>query len=126
MKKILPVLVLFGLLVVGAVESQVTSWTHVVKASEYTRATTPDGKEYLVYTYYDERFNTEDWFATWIEDWAHKTGGWSEFEPTMDNNFIMFFYDATYNDGYVTWSAYTADLDLIVGVKLKFFQMKVR
>lgn len=126
MKKILPVLILFGLLVVGAVESQVASWTHEVEASEYTRAQTPDGKEYLVYTYYDERFNTEDWFATWIEDWAHKTGGWSEFEPTMDNNFAIFFYDPTYNDGYVTWSAYTADLDLLVGVKLKFFQMKVR
>jgi len=126
MKKMLPLLILFGLLVVGAAESQVTSWTHVVKASEYTRTTKPDGKEYLVYTYYDERFNTEDWFATWIEDWAYKSGGWSEFEPTMDNNFVMYFYDATYNDGYVTWNAYTADLDLIVGVKLKFFHMKVR
>jgi hypothetical protein len=126
MKKMLPVLILFGLLAVGAVESQVTSWTHVIEASEYTRTESPDGKEYLVYTYYDERFNTRDWFATWIEDWAHKSGGWSEFEPTMDRNFMMYFYDATYNDGYVTWYAYTADLDLLVGVKLKFFQMKVR
>ena len=126
MKKILPVLILFGMVIVGAVYSQVTSWTHVVEASEYTRAKTPDGKEYLVYTYRDGRFNTEDWFATWIEDWAHKSGGWSEFEPTMDNSFVMFFYDVTYNDGYVTWNAYTADLKLIVGVKLKFFQMKVK
>lgn len=126
MKKILPVLILFGLVIVGAAESQVTSWTHVVEASEYTRAQTPSGKEYLVYKYYDERFNTTDWFDTWIEDWAHKTSGWSEFEPTMDNNFNIFFYDATYNDGYVTWKAYTADLKLIVGVKLKFFHMKVR
>ena len=126
MKRILPVLILFGLVIVGAAESQVTSWTHVVEASEYTRATTTDGKEYLVYTHYDERFNTQDWFDTWIEDWAQKSGGWSEFEPTFDSNLRMFLYDVTYNDGYATWYAYTADLNLIVGVKLKFFHMKVR
>ena len=126
MKKILPVLILFGMAILAAAESQVTSWTHVVEASEYTQAATPEGKEYLVYKYYDERFNTADWFATWMEDWAQKSGGWSEFEPTFDGNFNMFLYQATYNDGYVTWYAYTADLDLIVGVKLKFFHMKVR
>jgi hypothetical protein len=126
MKKIMPVLMLFGLLMVASAESQATSWTHVVEASEYTRAETPDGKEYLVYTYHDERFNTEDWFDTWIEDWAQKSGGWSEFEPSMDNNLRLFLYDVTYNDGYVTWNAYPLDLQLIVGVKLKFFQMEVR
>ena len=49
MRKMLPALLLFGMLIVGTVESQVVSWTHVVKASEYTEAETPDGKEYLVY-----------------------------------------------------------------------------
>jgi hypothetical protein len=126
MKKTLLVLILFGLLIVGSVESQVDSWTHVVKASEYTPAKTPDGKDYLVYTYYDQRFNTTDWFDTWIEDWAGKAGGWSDFAPSMENDLNMFLYDVTYNDGYVTWKTYTADLDLIVGVKLKFFKMKVR
>jgi hypothetical protein len=126
MKKILPVLVLFGLLVVVSAESQVTSWTHVVKASEYTRATTPDGKEYLVYTYYDDRFNTTDWFDTWIEDWQEKTGSWSDFAPTMSSDLNLFMYDVMYNDGYVTWKTYTIDLKLVVGVKLKFFQLKVR
>ena len=126
MKKILPVLILFGLLIVGAVESQVVSWTHVVKASEYTRAKTPDGKDYLVYTYYDERFNTTDWFDTWIEDWVEKTGAWSHFAPVMNNDLNLFLYDVMYNDGYVIWKTYTVDLELLVGVKLKFFQMKVR
>lgn len=126
MKKVLPVLIFFGLMIVGSVESQVVSWTHVVQASEYSRATTADGKEYLVYTYYDERFNTEDWFDTWVEDWAEKSGAWSDFSPTMDSNLNLFLYDVMYNDGYVTWKAYTVDLDLLVGVKLKFFQLKVR
>jgi hypothetical protein len=126
MKKVIPVLILFGLMIVGSVESQVVSWTHVVQASEYDRAKTADGKEYLVYTYYDERFNTEDWFDTWIEDWAEKSGAWSDFSPTMDSNLNLFLYDVMYNDGYVTWKTYTVDLDLLVGVKLKFFQLKVR
>ena len=126
MRKMLPTLLLFGMLIVGSVESQVVSWTHVVKASEYTQAKTPDGKEYLVYTYYDQRFNTTDWFDTWIEDWGEKTGSWSDFAPVMDNNLMLFLYDVMYNDGYVTWKTYKADLQLIVGVKLKFFQMKVK
>jgi hypothetical protein len=126
MRRMLPALLLFGLLIVGSVESQVVSWTHVVEASEYRQAKTPDGKEYLVYKHYDDRFNTTDWFDTWIEDWVEKTGSWSDFAPTMDNNLNMFLYDVMYNDGYVTWKAYPADLKLIVGVKLKFFQMKVK
>jgi hypothetical protein len=126
MKKNLLVLILFGLLITGSVESQVVSWTHVVKASEYTRAKTADGKDYLVYTYYDERFNTADWFDTWIEDWMDKSGAWSDFAPTLDNNLHLFLYDVNYNDGYVTWKAYPTDLDVLVGVKLKFFHMKVR
>ena len=126
MKKVLPLLIFFGLMIVGSVESQLVSWTHVVQASEYSRATTADGKEYLVYTYYDERFNTEDWFDTWIEDWVENSGAWSDFAPTMDSNLNLFLYDVMYNDGYVTWKAYTVDLDLLVGVKLKFFQLKVR
>lgn len=126
MKKTLIVLILFGLLVVGAVESQVASWIHEVETSEYTRAKTPDGKDYLVYTYYDKRFNTTDWFDTWIEDWVQKSDGWSDFAPSWDSDLKLFLYDVAYNDGYVTWSAYTFDLDLLVGVKLKFFQMKVR
>jgi hypothetical protein len=126
MKKILPALLLFGLLIIGPVESQVTSWTHVVKASEYTQAKTQDGKDYLIYTYRDERFNTTDWFDTWIEDWVEKTGSWSDFAPTRGTNLNMFLYDVMYNDGYVTWKAYTVDLKLIVGVKLKFFQIKVK
>ena len=126
MRRMLPALLLFGLLIVGSVESQVVSWTHVVKASEYTPAKTPDGKEYLVYKYYDERFNTIDWFDTWIEDWMEKTSSWSDFVPVMDNNLNMFLYDVMYNDAYVTWKTYPADLKLIVGVKLKFFQMKVK
>ena len=125
MRKMLPALMLFGMLVVGTVESQVASWTHVVEASEYTQAETPEGKEYLVYTYYDERFNTTDWFDTWIEDWAEKTGSWSDFAPTMDDDLKLFLYDVMYSDGYVTWKAYTFDLQLIVGVKLKFFRIKV-
>jgi hypothetical protein len=126
MKKIVLAILFFGLLIVGSVGSQVVSWTHVVEASEYTRAETADGKEYLVYTYYDERFNTTDWFDTWIEDWWEKKGAWSDFAPTMDSNLNMFLYDVVYNDGYVKWYAYTADLNLLVGVKLKFFQMKAR
>ena len=126
MKKILPALILFGLLVIGSLGSQALSWTHVVQASEYTRAKTADGKEYLVYTYRDERFNTTDWFDTWIEDWAEKSGAWSDFAPVIDNNLNLFLYDVMYNDGYVTWKTYTTDLDLIVGVKLKFFLLKVR
>ena len=126
MRKILPALLLFGMLFAGSVGSQVVSWTLVVKAPEYAQAKTPDGKEYLVYTYYDERFNTTDWFDTWIEDWGEKTGSWSDFVPVMDNNLMLFLYDVMYNDGYVTWKTYKADLQLIVGVKLKFFQMKVK
>ena len=126
MKKIAPVLILFGLLIIGSVESQVVSWTHVVQASEYKRAETEDGKEYLIYTYYDERFNTDDWFDTWIEDWGEQSGAWSDFAPTMDNNLRLFLYDVMYNDGYVSWKTYTFDLDLIVGVKLKLFQLQAR
>ncbi len=126
MKKIFPLFVLFGLLVVGSIESQAVSWTHAIKASEYSQAKTEDGKEYLVYTYYDDRFNTKDWFDTWIEVWWEESDGWSDFAPTMDTNLNMFLYDVVYYDGYVSWRAYTADLDLLVGVRLKFFQMKVR
>ena len=126
MKKMLPALILFGILIIGSVDSQIVSWTHVVQASEYSRAQTQDGKEYLVYTYHDERFNTEDWFDTWVEDWMEKSDGWSDFAPTMDNNLNLFLYDVIYHDGYVSWKTYTIDLDLMVGVKLKFFRMKVR
>ena len=125
MKKYLLVM-FFALLVVGMVEAQVESWTHVVQASEYKPAKTEDGQEYLVYTYYDDRFNTKDWFDTWIEVWWEESDGWSDFAPTMDMNLNMFLYDVVYYDGYVSWRAYTADLDLLVGVRLKFFQMKVR
>jgi hypothetical protein len=126
MKKIIPVVILLGLLIVVSAESQVTSWTHVVEASEYTRARTPEGKEYLIYTYHDERFNTTDWFDTWIEDWMENSGGWSDFAPTMNDDLRLFMYDVTYHDGYVTWKALTLDLQVIVGVKLKFFRMKAR
>jgi hypothetical protein len=126
MKKLIPVLILFGVMFIGSVESQVISWTHVVQASEYTRAETTDGKEYLIYTYYDDRFNTDDWFDTWIEDWVEQSGAWSDFAPTMDNNLKMFLYDVMYNDGYVTWKTYTLDLNVMKGVKLKFFKLQVR
>lgn len=126
MKKTLLAFILFGLLIIGSLESQVVSWTHVVQASEYSQAKTEDGKEFLVYTYHDERFNTKDWFDTWIEDWMEKSGAWSDFAPTLDNNLKLFLYDVMYNDGYVTWKTYTADLHVMVGVKLKFFQLQVR
>ena len=126
MKKILPAFILFGLLIIGCVEAQVVSWTHAVQASEYTPAKTADGKDYLVYTHYDERFNTIDWYDTWIEDWMWKSGGWSDFAPANDENLKLFLYDVVYNDGYVTWKTYTGDLDFIVGRKLKFFQLKAK
>ena len=126
MRRMLFTLLVFGLLIVGSLESQVVSWTHVVKVSEYTPAKTPDGKDYLVYKYYDERFNTSDWFDTWIEDWVEKSGSWSDFAPVMDNNLKLLLYDVMYNDGYVTWKTHPADLKLIVGVKLKFFQIRVQ
>jgi hypothetical protein len=126
MKKIVLAVLFFGLLIVGSIGSQAVSWTHVIQASEYSRAETADGKEYLVYTYYDERFNTTDWFDTWIEDWAEKSGAWSDFAPTLDSNLNLFLYDVMYNDGYVTWKAYTFDLNLLVGVKLKFFHLEVK
>lgn len=126
MKKILPVIILFSLLIISFAESQVISWTHVVQASEYTPAKTRGGQDYLVYTYHDERFNTTDWYDTWIEDWMGQSGGWSEFAPTMDKNLKLFLYDVVYNDGYVTWKAYTFDLDVIVGKTLKFYQLKAK
>ena len=55
-----------------------------------------------------------------------QSGGWSEFAPTMDKNLKLFLYDVVYNDGYVTWKAYTFDLDLIVGKTLKFYQLKAK
>jgi hypothetical protein len=126
MKKFFAALILFGIMIVGSVESQVVSWTHVVQASEYTQAETADGKEYLIYTYYDDRFSTVDWFDTWIEDWAEQSGAWSDFAPTLDANLNMFLYDVMYNDGYVTWKTYTMDLNIMVGVQLKFFKLEVR
>ncbi|KKM22002.1 hypothetical protein LCGC14_1629740 [marine sediment metagenome] len=126
MKKILPVIILLSLLIISYAESQVVSWTHVVQSSEYTTAKTRDGQDYLVYTYHDERFNTTDWYDTWIEDWMEQSGGWSEFAPTMDKNLKLFLYDVVYNDGYVTWKAYTFDLDVIVGKTLKFYQLKAK
>ncbi|MBA7548579.1 hypothetical protein ES705_41040 [subsurface metagenome] len=126
MKKILPIIILLSLLIISYAESQVVSWTHVVQSSEYTTAKTGDGQDYLVYTYHDERFNTNDWYDTWIEDWMEQSGGWSEFAPTMDKNLKLFLYDVVYNDGYVTWKAYTFDLDLIVGKTLKFYQLKAK
>ena len=126
MKKIVLAVLFFGLLIVGSIGSQAVSWTHVIQASEYIRAETADGKEYLVYTYYDERFNTTDWYDTWIEDWMGQSGGWSDFAPTMDENLQLFLYDVVYNDGYVTWKAYPVDLDIIVGKKLKFYQLKAK
>ncbi len=126
MKKVFLVIVVFSFLIAGYAESQVITWTHVVGASEYKQAKTMDGKEYLVYTYYDERFNTTDWYDTWIEDWMGQSGGWSDFAPTMDENLQLFLYDVVYNDGYVTWKAYPVDLDIIVGKKLKFYQLKAK
>ena len=126
MKKIVPLLILFGLMISASVGSQVVSWTHVVRESEYTRAQTADGQEYLVYTYHDDRFNRNDWFDTWVEDWAEQSAAWSDFAPVMDNNLHLFLYDVMYNDGYVTWKTYTFDLNVMVGVKLKFFKLQVR
>lgn len=126
MKKVFLVIVVFSFLIAGYAESQVITWTHVVGASEYKQAKTMDGKEYLVYTYYDERFNTTDWYDTWIGDRMGQSGGWSDFAPTMDENLQLFLYDVVYNDGYVTWKAYPVDLDIIVGKKLKFYQLKAK
>jgi hypothetical protein len=126
MKKVFLMIVVFSFLIAGYAESQAITWIHVVGASEYKQAKTMDGKEYLVYTYYDERFNTTDWYDTWIEDWMGQSGGWSDFAPTMDENLQLFLYDVVYNDGYVTWKAYTVDLDIIVGKKLKFYQLKAK
>jgi hypothetical protein len=126
MKRILPFIILFSLLSIGYAESQIVTWTHVVQASEYSPAKTNDGQDYLVYTYYDERFNTNDWYDTWIEDWMGQSGGWSEFEPTMDENLKLFLYDVVYSDGYVTWKTYPADLQVIVGKTLKFYQLKTK
>jgi len=125
MKKILPFIILFSLLIISFAESQVVSWTHVVEASEYTVAKTENGQDYLIYTYHDKRFNTTDWYDTWIEDWMEQSGGWSKFAPSMDGNLKIFLYDVVYNNGYVTWKTYTFDLNIIVGKKLKFYQMKV-
>jgi hypothetical protein len=125
MKKALLALLL-GVLIAGSVQGQMSSWSHVVQSSEYSPAKTQEGKEYLVYTCKDARFNTTDWFDTWIEDWAEKSGAWSDFAPVMDGNLKLFLYDVMYNNGFVTWKTYTADLDLIVGKKLKFFQLKAR
>ena len=102
---------------------EMTIWNHTVDAAEYTAMKTEGGSEYLVYRYDDERFNTEEWFDTWIEDWAGKTGGWSKFMPVFDPQRGMFMYDVVYNDGYVTWFAYPADLDLIVGNSLRFYRL---
>lgn len=55
-----------------------------------------------------------------------QSGAWSDFTPKMDDNLNLFLYDVNYNDGYVTWKTYTIDLDLIVGVKLKFFHLKAK
>ncbi len=101
--------------------AQLTSWVHVVQASEYEKA--PDGSGFLVYTYRDPRFNTTDWFDTWIIDWMGKTDGWSRFAPTADQKSGRLLYDVTYHDGYVTWFTYEADLQFVVGQKLKFYRL---
>ena len=126
MKKIFPVIILFGFLTISFAESQAVSWTHVVEASEYTEAKTNDGQDIFIYTYHDERFNTTDWYDTWIEDWMEQSGGWSKFAPVMDSNLKTFLYDVVYNDGYVTWKTYTFDPNVIVGKELKFYHMKVK
>jgi hypothetical protein len=126
MRKGLFAVVFFGLLLIGYAETQVVTWTHVIQASEYSPATTEDGRDYLVYTYYDKRFNTNDWYDTWMEDWMEQTEGWSEFEPARDVDLQMFMYQAEYNKGFVTWKTYTADLQYIVGKKLKFYWMKAQ
>ena len=124
MRRMLPFVILFALLSIGYAESQVVTWTHVAQATEYSRAKTSDGQEYLVYTYLDGRFNRNDWYDTWIEDWMGQSSGWSDFAPTMDGNLELFLYDVVYGDGYVTWKTYPADLQLIVGKTLKFFRLK--
>jgi hypothetical protein len=107
MQKAVSAIIFFGLLIIGYAESQVVTWTHVIQASEYTPATTQDGQDYLVYTHYDERFNTNDWYDTWLEDWMWRTEGWSEFEPVLDVDLQMLMYQPAYNKGFVTWKAYT-------------------
>jgi hypothetical protein len=127
---LLPAMAFLVLLLIGCASTPATggvelvSWTHTVEASEYTSIQTEDGKEFLIYRYDDERFNTTDWFDTWIVDWMYNSGGWSKFMPVMDGNLNRFLYDVTYNDGYVTWAAYTADLDVIVGQQLRFYWLK--
>lgn len=100
---------------------ELTSWVHVVQASEYQKA--PDGSGLLLYTYRDARFNTSDWFDTWIIDWMGKSDGWSRFAPTTDKKSGRMLYDATYHEGYVTWYSYEADLQYVVGQKLKFYRL---
>lgn len=103
-----------------------TSWTHAVQAAEYRPAHGADGSEYLIYTYRDSRFSTDDWFDTWIEDWVGQTDGWSRFLPVLDQKTGRLMYDVMYHDGYVTWYAYPADLKAIVGHQLKFFRIRRR
>lgn len=102
----------------------IESWIHAIDESNYIQAETESGKEYLVFRYEDKRFNTTDWFDVWIIDWMHNTDGWSRFIPVMDGDLGLFMSDAVYGDGYVTWLSWQVELDLLVGVPVKFFRIQ--
>lgn len=59
-------LILFSLVLFSGCDpsgSNVESWTHTVKAENYT-----DAGGYSVYRVTEERFNQNDWFDIWMEN----------------------------------------------------------